>query len=198
MFEAARTTASPAAIWTIVIVAVVVLAAWLTAIFLADRSQVRASGQSRPGTMAKPALGSTWAREGLAGETEAASGEAEFVSSGRWAGGSLPGADAPEVPGEAVHEPIGVKGQYTGDEAVPEGDIPTRVDLPVQSRGPDAMPAESAQARPTGLHTMPAQRSGEADRAERSYAGPPPPDEGETGRQVPSRLRWIITRGHGH
>ena len=180
MVEAARTTASPAATWAIVIVAVTVLAAWLTAIMLADRYQARTSGRWR-----------------MTDEADAASGEAESVPGGGWAGGSLPGADAPEVPGEAVHEPIGIRGQYTRDESVSEGDIPTRVDLPAQ-RGSDAMPAESAQARPTGPDTVPAQRSGEADRAERSYAGPPPPDEGESGRRVPSRWRWIVTRGHGH
>ena len=47
MVLAARTSASPAGIWAIVIVAVVVLAFWLVSIYLADRSQVRASGRSR-------------------------------------------------------------------------------------------------------------------------------------------------------
>lgn len=168
MFEAARTTASPAAIWVIVIVAVVVLAAWLTAIMLADRYQARRSGN--------------WQ---ATGEAEAASGEAEVASSGGWAGGSLPGADAPEIPGEAVHEPIEAQGRHARDGSVPEGDIPTRVDLPAQSRGPDAMPAEPtpARARPQSAErpTMPAQRGGEADRAERSYAGPSP-DEDKQGR----------------
>lgn len=168
MFEAARTTASPAAIWAIVIVAVVVLAAWLTAIMLADRYQVRRSGNWR-----------------TTGETEAASGEAEAVSSGGWAGGSLPGADAPEIPGEAVHEPIEAQGRHARDGSVPEGDIPTRADLPEQSRGPGAMPAgptpARAQSRPAERPTTPAQRSGEAGRAERSYARPSP-DEDEQGR----------------
>jgi len=47
MVLAARTSASPAGIWAIVIVAVVVLAFWLVSIYMADRSQVRASGRSR-------------------------------------------------------------------------------------------------------------------------------------------------------
>ena len=160
MVEAVRTTASPAAIWAIVIVAVVTLAAWLTAIMLADRYQVRTSGRWR------------------------VTGEFGAVSRDRWAEGSLPGADAPEASGEAVHEPVGAGSTYARDGSVSQGDIPTRVDLPAQSRGPDAMPAESAQARPTGRHTMPAQRSGEADRAERSYTGPPP-DEDEPDRSGP-------------
>ena len=164
MIDAARTTASPAAIWAIVIVAIVVLATWLTAIMLADRYQVKTSGRWR-----------------MTGETEAASGEADAATHGGWAGGSLPGANAPEIPGEAFHEPIGVRGRYVGHGSVPEGDIPTRVDLPAQSRGPDARPAEptrpQAQSQPTERPTMPAQRSGDADRAERSYTGQPPDED---------------------
>lgn len=124
MFEAARTTASPAATWAIVIVSVVVLAAWLSAVMLADRYQARRSGRWR-----------------MTGEAGAASGEAEAASSGRWAGGSLPGADASEIPGEAVHEPIEAQGRQAGDEPVPEGDIPTRVDLPAQRSGEAGVPS---------------------------------------------------------
>ena len=48
MVEAVRTTASPAGIWVIVVVAMGLLAFWLTAIMLADRSQARTSGRSDP------------------------------------------------------------------------------------------------------------------------------------------------------
>ena len=68
MIEAANTSASTAGIWAIVIVAVLALAFWLTAIILADRSQVRASGRARP------------------------------ALSGAWTGGSVAGAQAPEIP----------------------------------------------------------------------------------------------------
>jgi hypothetical protein len=88
MVEAARTTASPGGIWAIVIVAVTLLAFWLTAIMLADRSQVRASGQQVPGESGSPGPGS-------------------------WAGGSVPGAQAPEIPGEAEHEPIVTPGRHS-------------------------------------------------------------------------------------
>jgi len=120
MVEAARTTASPAEIWAIVIVAVTVLAFWLTAIMLADRSQVRASGPRGRG------------------------GESEAIGPGMWAGGSLAGAQAPEIPEEAVHEPV-------------------------------VSPTASG-------HSMPRQRTGESDRAERSYAGPDTPDGEEPDR----------------
>ena len=103
--------ASPAATWAIVIVAVVVLAFWLTMIYVADRSQVRASGRAQA---------AAWP--------------------------TYPGAWAPVPPEEA----------------------PTRADLPAQP--------PAAAERPA-MPTMPAQRTGDADRAERSYAGPVPPDE---------------------
>jgi hypothetical protein len=116
MVLAANTMASTAAIWAIVIVAVVALAAWLVAIVLADRSQVRASGP------------------------EGAAGESRFVRTGAWAGGSVPGARVPEIPGEAEHEPI-----------------------------------ETTQA-------VPRPRAGDADRAERSNAGPGARDDEEPSR----------------
>jgi hypothetical protein len=84
----------------------------------------------------------------------------------------------------------GVDDDATGGQA----DAPTRPDLPAQPRQSDPqaqpdvpgqphVPAQSAQpgqpaqpdpsAQPsTGRHAMPAQRSGDSDRAERTYAGP--------------------------
>lgn len=163
MVEAVRTTASPAAIWTIVVVAVVVLVFWLTAVLLADRYQVRTSGRWR-----------------MSGEAELAAGETQAAAGNAWADESLAGEDA----GAAAREPIGARAGAASDY-VTEGEIPTRVDLPTQSAGPDAMPTQPVQvppqAPPTRQHTMPAQRSGDADRAERSYAGPPP-DEEEQGQ----------------
>ena len=164
MVEAVRTTASPAAIWTIVVVAVVVLAFWLTAVLLADRYQVRTSGRWR-----------------MTGEARLVPGETQVASGDAWADEGLAGQDA----GAAAREPIGARAGAASDY-VPEGEIPTRVDLPAQSAGPDAMPprptqAPPPQAQPARQHTMPAQRSGDADRAERSYAGPPP-DEDDQGQ----------------
>jgi hypothetical protein len=145
MVEAVQTTTSTFGIWAIVIVSVVVLAFWLVAITLADRSQVRASGPRR-----------------TAGE-----------SRGAWTGGSVSGEQATEIPGEPVHEPIGVRSWHVRDESVPEGEMPTRDDLPAQ-------PAALRDAPPR-------QRTGDADRAARRYAGPAArddtaPDDTGTGR----------------
>jgi hypothetical protein len=131
MVEAARTTASPAATWAIVIVAVVALAFWLTAIYLADRSQVRASGRAHA---------ATWP-----------------PSTGPWTRGSMPGEPGAQIPEQAARGPAGAP--------APPGEAPTRADIPAQP------------AAGTGQPAMPAQRTGAADRAERSYASQDRPDE---------------------
>jgi hypothetical protein len=112
MVEASQTTTSPAGIWAIIVVAVVLLVFWLSAILLADRSQVRASGRAR-----------------LAGDWPA--------SSGTWVGGSVPGERATQVPEEVAHEPIGTRatgtqGRPAADESIPPGETPTRADIPAQ------------------------------------------------------------------
>jgi hypothetical protein len=155
MIAASQTNVSPAGIWAIVIVMVLVLAFWLAAIALADRSQARASGRSR--LASGTALG------------------------GVWAGGSVAGARAPEISDEPVHEPIVTSGHAPGteargrhardDEAAPQEETPTRVNVPAQ-------PTAGRHARPD----MPQQRSGEGDRAERSYAGQPTPEDEEQDR----------------
>src|SRR5690242_10641202 len=148
MVLASQTNVSPAGIWVIVIVMTILLAFWLTAIALADRSQARASGRAR-----------------LAGDV------------GAWTGGSMAGARAPEIPDEAVHEPIvtagdapgtEARGRHARDEADQQGEAPAWARVPAQ-------PAAGRHARPE----TPRQRSGEGDRAERSHAGQATPDDEE-------------------
>jgi hypothetical protein len=146
MVEAARTMASTGAIWAIVIVAVVALAFWLVAIYLADRSQVRASGRARA---------ATWP-----------------VYQGAWAGGSVAGAQDVEIPGQPVHEPIVTPGGHAADEHDAQGETPTRADIPAQPGAAAAQPAAGS-----GRHAMPTQRTGDADRAERSRTGQGTPEE---------------------
>ena len=139
MVEAARTTASTGAIWAIVIVAVVALAFWLVAIYLADRSQVRASGRARA---------ATWP-----------------VYPGSWASGSMADEQAGEIPEQAAPGPDEARGRHVRDEPATEGETPTRVDIPAQP------------AAGSGRHAMPTQRTGDADRAERSRTGQGTPEE---------------------
>jgi hypothetical protein len=120
MVEAARTMASTASIWVIVVVAVIVLAFWLTAIMLADRSQVRASGRAR-----------------MAGEIGSA-------PDGAWVGGSVPGERDVPIPERAAGEPSGTRPRRAGDDYLPQGEVPTRADLPAQpaAAGRNAMPRQ--------------------------------------------------------
>jgi hypothetical protein len=188
MVEAVRTTASTFDIWVIVAVAMICLAGWLVGVYIADSYQTRLSRQRRvdaPG----PALGQagvpTSAIPGQrreAGqpepepepETAAARGRharpgtdyyaaADYYATADYKAAEKPPAGRPET------SPRGVADPEKGSQA----DAPTRPDLP-------------AQAAPTGRHAMPTQRSGDSDRAERTYAGPdanrPDDEEGEEGQ----------------
>src|ERR1700733_13977857 len=146
MVEAARTTASTGAIWAIVIVAVSVLAFWLVAIYLADRSQVRASGRARPETW--PAYAGPWARGGMAGD------------------------QAAQVPEQGSREPPGARGRHARGEHAAEDETPPLADIPAQPAAGSAQPGAAP-----GRHAMPTQRTGDADRAERSRAGQGTPEQ---------------------
>jgi hypothetical protein len=151
MVEAARTTASTGATWAIVIVSVSVLAFWLVAIYLADRSQVRASGRNRPETW--PAYAGQWARGGMAGD------------------------QAVQVPEQASRDPAGARGRHARDEHAAEDETPTLADIPAQPAAGSDQPGAAP-----GRHAMPTQRTGDADRAERSRAGQGTPEQEDPGR----------------
>jgi len=178
MVEAVRTTQSTFGIWVIVAVAMISLAVWLVGIYIVDSYQTRLSRQRRMGAPG-PALGQAGVPASAvpgqrreAGQPEPAP-ESELASDAAAARGrhARPGTDyyagadyyatsdykAAERPpaGHPETRPRGVSDPASGGQA----DAPTRPDLP-------------AQAEPTGRHAMPAQRSGESDRAERTYAGP--------------------------
>jgi hypothetical protein len=157
MVEAVQTSTSTFGIWAIVVVAVVVLAVWLVGISVADNIQTRESRRwrqlrdSEPEAAlvspepAKDRAGSSTVpgqRRGDEGAERAAASQA--AARGRHAKPALDGA-----------------GDFRRDAAEAEWrtEAPTRPDLP-------------AQAAPTGRHAMPAQRTGDTDRAERSLAGP--------------------------
>jgi hypothetical protein len=180
MVEAVRTTQSTFGIWVIVAVAMISLAVWLVGVYIADSHQTRLSRQRRmdaPGPELSEAGGPAPAIPGqrreagqpepepesepeLASETAAARGRharpgtdyyaaADYYATADYKAAEKPPAGHPET------SPRGVDDPERGSQA----DAPTRPDLP-------------AQAAPTGRHAMPTQRSGDSDRAERTYAGP--------------------------
>ena len=101
MFEAARTTASPAAIWTICVVALSCLVFWLGAIALADRYPFWRNWQ--PQDMPGPVPGGIHMAEGGRG-----------VTPGRDAPASL--AEPPEVPARRAGTADRPERSATGNE----------------------------------------------------------------------------------
>src|ERR1700756_4766796 len=96
MVEAVRTTASPAAIWTIVVVAVGCLLFWLAAIWVADKNPFWRHWQAPE--MQGPVLGGIHAAEG--GRSVAPNREAPAVFTE-----PLPEVPAPGVPAQRAVAP---------------------------------------------------------------------------------------------
>jgi hypothetical protein len=219
MVEAVRTAASTLGIWVIVAVAMIVLAAWLVGIYVADNYQTRLSRQRR--RMGAPGPGLTDAGVSAASsipgqrrdagqpepapeptpETAAARGRharpADYYAAADYYGTADYKAAEKTPAGYPETRARGVGDAATGGQAA---DAPTRPDLPAQPGQPDLqgqpdvpaqpgqpdlqgrpdVPAQPGQpdvpgqaAQPSsGRHAMPAQRSGDSDRAERTYAGP--------------------------
>jgi hypothetical protein len=185
MVEAVRTNQSTFGIWVIVVVAMISLAAWLVGVYVADNYQTRLSRQRRrmgaPGavlTQAGVSAASVPGQRRDAGqpepepgpepapettpETVAARGRharpPEYYAAADFYGVADYKAAEKTPAGSRETSARGVADPETGGQA----DAPTRPDLPAQ-------PAEPTS---TGRHAMPAQRSGDSDRAERTYAGP--------------------------
>jgi len=138
MVLAAQTTASPAAIWTIVVVMVACLVFWLGAVVMADRHPYVRHPQipEMPG----PVLGGTHLAEG-----------GRSVSPDRDAPAVFTDAEVTELTSPVV----------AGQER------PGRPPASAQEARSQP-PAAEAPAMPT----MPAQQTGEGDRAKPSVAGP--------------------------
>jgi hypothetical protein len=201
MVEAVQTATSTFGIWAIVVVAVVSLAVWVIGISVADNIQVRESrrwwrrlhaseealgdagpwadpyllpGNVRGAELSAAGQQAYDAQQAAAARQQAAAGQA---ASGQAAAGQddavtepIPAQrPAPELEretaaarGRQAEQPtLDGAGDFRRDsaEAGWRTDAPTRPDLP-------------AQAAPTGRHAVPTQRTGDADRAERSLAGP--------------------------
>jgi hypothetical protein len=187
MVEAVRTTASTFSIWAIVAVAMVVLAVWLVGVYVADGQQTRLSRMRRrmdpPGPVLSEAGVSAAApsipgqrrdagqpeaapepASASASETGAARGKharpAEYYAAADYYATADYKAAEKTPAGNAQTSSRAAGGTGTGGTGTGgQADAPTRPDLPAQSAA-------------TGRHAMPTQRSGDTDRAERTYAGP--------------------------
>jgi hypothetical protein len=177
-------------------VAMISLGAWLVGVYVSDNYQTRLSRQRRrmdaPGPALDEAGGPTASIPGQrrdAGqpepepgaapapettpETVAARGRharpaeyyaaADFYGVADYKAAEKTPAGSPETSARGAADP------ETGGQA----DAPTRPDLP----------AQPAQPASTGRHAMPAQRSGDSDRAERTYAGPDADHEDDQDQQ---------------
>ena len=228
MIEAVRTTASPTAIWVIVVIMSLCTAFLVAATATADAVQKRAFRRMRMTVRDAPGPVRSGAPLG-AGEaaTEPAVGAAGGAAAA--AAGGLPSPrTSPEVlagqEGSRARDaaPAGMAPAGTGtgaqrmdpanrvpaqrqdtvrqagygdrDSAVQDAAEAPTEPIPTSERGtPERAVARGRHAggdqeaaadpaAPTGRHAMPAQRRGESDRAERSFAGPSPdPDETEQG-----------------
>ena len=98
--------------------------------------------------------------------------------------GGMADEQAGEIPEQAAPEPAGARGRHVRDEPATEGETPTRADIPAQP------------AAGSGRHAMPTQRTGDADRAERSRAGQGTPERGPgpLGRPGPRRRSGVRRR----
>ena len=199
MVEAVRTTQSTLGIWVIVAVAMISLAAWLVGVYVADSYQTRLSrqrrrmdaagltgagmptasipGQRRDAGQPEPEPAPEPTPEPTP-ETAAARGRharpAEYYAAADFYGVADYKAAEKTPAGPPETRARGVGDAATGGQA----DAPTRPDLPAQpgqagvprQAGAPGQPGAPAQPS-TGRHAMPAQRSGDSDRAERTYAG---------------------------
>ena len=153
MNEAVQTTASTAETWAIVVVVLIVVIFMVSAPLVADLMQHRENDRAR--------------RDAALGRPLVPAPRGQYP-------GELPRQRAEDeaVAAAGAHATAAGRHRRPGAGAGPEAgaEPPTRPDLPAQS------PA-------AGRHAMPTQRTGEADRAGRSYAGPDVPGADEDGRR---------------
>src|SRR3984957_4372963 len=186
MVEAVRTTQSTFGIWVIVAVAMISLAVWLVGVYVADGYQTRLSRQRRrigaPGPVvtgadARASAEASAAASSIPGQRrEAGQQEPEPASASASETAEARGKHARPSEYYAAADFYGVA-DYKAAEKTPAGNPARRargVDDPETASQADAptRPDLPAQAAPTGRHAMPTQRSGDSDRAERTYARP--------------------------
>jgi hypothetical protein len=177
MVEAVRTAASTLGIWVIVAVAMIVLAAWLVGIYVADNYQTRLSRQRRRMGAPGPVLtdAGVSAASSIPGqrrdagqpepepapeptpETAAARGRharpADYYAAADYYGTADYKAAEKTPAGYPETRARGVGDAATGGQAA---DAPTRPDLPAQQGQPD-VPAQPGQPDLQGRPDVPAQ-----------------------------------------
>jgi len=201
MSEAVRTIASPAATWAIVVTATILAVVLATAAMFADLQVAREQRRERKlglGPELGP-VGTQWPRltsttmwppmsEALLASAGIPAAEAAEIRMGmappdaatrsevaaQYAAAAAAEEEPPTVPIPAQRAQVAQETQdvTAGRHSGPAGgtlggDAPTMPDLPAQ------------QAPGQAAVRMPAQRTGESDRAERSFAGPAPQDDDE-------------------
>lgn len=169
MGEAVRTVASPAVTWVIVVVMSVLTAVMVSAAVIADSRQARANSRRRLTGVPEPEVGGARLDASAAlrePDVPAAltEGQTPFEAAGNTA--ARQGVPAPRTPRAAG---AAGPGRHRRPDLDAAGEAPTRPDLPPQPAAP-------------GRHAMPAPRSGDGDRAARSYARPGAPDDEDPGR----------------
>lgn len=176
MVEAVRTNQSTLGIWVIVAVAMISLAVWLVGIYVVDSYQTRLSRQRRRVDAPGPALNE-------AGVAAASSIPGQRREAGQPEQETAPEPEAVAARGRHARPPeyyaaadYYESADYKAAETPPAGHPETRprgVSEAEAGRQADAptVPDLPAQGEPSGRHAMPTQRSGDSDRAERSYAG---------------------------
>jgi hypothetical protein len=167
MVEAVRTTTSTFGIWAIVVVAVVCLAVWLVGISVADNIQARQSRRWWRRLHAPEPVPASAGMSEIPGQLRVDEQRAERSAVDQEATEPIPAqrraaelaaeSDTPAAPGRHARPTLDGAGDFRRDSAEADWrtEAPTRPDLP-------------AQAAPTGRHAMPAQRTRDADRAQRS------------------------------
>jgi hypothetical protein len=131
----------------------------------AETAEIR-TGVPAPGTAARSEIPAQRAAPAERPEPAEPSVAAQYAAAAAEEPPTVPiPAQRAQVTREAQDVPAGRRGMP--DDGTPGGDAPTMPDLPAQ------------QAPGQAAAPMPAQRTGESDRAERSLAGPGPQDDDE-------------------
>jgi hypothetical protein len=200
MNEAVRTTASPAAIWVIVIVMSIMTAILVSAASIADSWQARAGSRARGAARLGASVGDLINHDGALGQDKTSSGVPQPGTAGPGEAWSqtrdgAAGAGEPAPTGERVSGGP-VPGQRSAGEQepvqpqhatrLPAGEQPAGRHRPTDPATPETERVETEMAAtitaaeaPTrsdlppvpGGHSMPAQRRADIDRAERTPTG---------------------------